>query len=1441
MRADFVIKISNQKYIVMRKFFLLAFAAMMSLASAAQTKYPVTVVNPAKGGTLTLTTTEVAPGSNIEFTYVLSDGYVLEYSDLLAVNTETGAQWVPGSMMLDNGVGSIYFDQTFGVTLMPKFKILRSYFTETKLKDGIIELHWEKRGNATYELYVLKDDPNLMNGIPADAELIQLTDTFYTAPFPKDRAMAFLYLRVCLSDTEKSEWTPSSVDASGKVIRIDMQDAYGDGWNGSSFAAVYPDGTERRICIDDYSKMNASILLPWADGIKFMATKRGSYMDEVYLNISCPWDGESYEIAFGDFKNEPFQYAEGKVFWTYETPATLPADLDADNNSLNPVELDVDWVGGFATSWNVVFSKAPVDAELLDTLIMYHASDAAWKTEHGLTLLTPSISETTFIGDEDTHYYYYIQGVNGGLRSDWVGDEFLTGGRVPTPESIPELHPASHFSTFTMEDAYISAPAGIMSETNGRPYRIFKYTPEQDTVLIPYMPNYYVQWEMSSTAWDATDYYAAWSFSLTAGNTYYFIYISDAEYDPQSYGLIFLTTELPERPIAINYFDSGRLTNENTEARDFDGSVYTKAKYLGSYTPTEDSITIMYYDELGNLGYLYWKQEGGFSIWASGTSKKILKGAKPYHFFIAQDAEMDYAMRIVRVFDPQWPHATQDTIKVGDIVCDTKKEGMMETVYETVGYNFVDVFTHDFQVDKDTFIYIATSSPTLDSMQVLLTDMKDSTILIQQKLYRKEGFFTGYGVTAGTYRLAVACMDEELKVGESICTRVTFHPIAPLNPDLIETLQLNEKKTGAVLDLTNDFFMGVAVAKEYRLDLTDSVYVRLNSELDNQAPMQVLICKDSLGSNIFYNFDEPRDFVKLGDTTYFVFVYTPDPYEIEGLGAWTLSLDTMDSYHLRPFSENIPLGKMVSGSLKAGEKELYNINENTPFFPAQDYNVQVEKDKMYRFSLSFEASADAEFLNSSSSVSDINIALLTSGELKGGYDDFNGDKLYYDYFEFYDTNGKESQYFTASETGAMRLYIQPWLLKGSVSYTLLCEELTAEQPNDTITLNALIKKTSETMELPISATSSFLPKSTFVEGKLNYFRSDGNYYHATAYRTSLLVGEEVAITMKSISLTPWVEVYRVMGGDTVRVTSGYGEQSFGLTYVYYKESFIATANADYYIVCTTASSGAIGDWSVAITKGSLYNNPDIYDVPTDELIELSVTPASLKLHGSKKATVMNELVALTLKAGEFDLVNKAEYWSVDLAAGKASILYPASLLPSGYAFAKDKDKVDVALSFYWNVTFLNANGGTIVTKQVDEGTAAVAPDAPAKEGYDFKGWDTDFSNVTADLTVNPLFTIKTFTVKFVDWDDTTLKTETVEWDKDATAPAEPTRSGYTFIGWDKSFKNVKENLTVKATYKANSQGIDEVQDASGARKVLRDGQLYIEHNGKTYNAQGARL
>lgn len=55
-------------------------------------------------------------------------------------------------------------------------------------------------------------------------------------------------------------------------------------------------------------------------------------------------------------------------------------------------------------------------------------------------------------------------------------------------------------------------------------------------------------------------------------------------------------------------------------------------------------------------------------------------------------------------------------------------------------------------------------------------------------------------------------------------------------------------------------------------------------------------------------------------------------------------------------------------------------------------------------------------------------------------------------------------------------------------------------------------------------------------------------------------------------------------------------------------------------------------------------------------------------------------------------------------------------------------------------------------------------------------------------------------VTFVDWDGTVLKTETVEIGKSATAPTDPVRSGYNFVGWDVDFSNVIEDLTVTAQY-----------------------------------------
>ncbi len=83
------------------------------------------------------------------------------------------------------------------------------------------------------------------------------------------------------------------------------------------------------------------------------------------------------------------------------------------------------------------------------------------------------------------------------------------------------------------------------------------------------------------------------------------------------------------------------------------------------------------------------------------------------------------------------------------------------------------------------------------------------------------------------------------------------------------------------------------------------------------------------------------------------------------------------------------------------------------------------------------------------------------------------------------------------------------------------------------------------------------------------------------------------------------------------------------------------------------------------------------------------------------------------------------------------------------------------------------------------------------------GSETSLNTLTP-INVWLFSTATTHTVTFVDWNGTVLKTEEVQHGASASAPAVPGRTGYTFTGWDKDFSNVTADLTVTAQYSINS-------------------------------------
>ena len=137
---------------------------------------------------------------------------------------------------------------------------------------------------------------------------------------------------------------------------------------------------------------------------------------------------------------------------------------------------------------------------------------------------------------------------------------------------------------------------------------------------------------------------------------------------------------------------------------------------------------------------------------------------------------------------------------------------------------------------------------------------------------------------------------------------------------------------------------------------------------------------------------------------------------------------------------------------------------------------------------------------------------------------------------------------------------------------------------------------------------------------------------------------------------------------------------------------------------------------------------------------------------------------------------------------------------------------DLTLTAKWQInqytiTFRPENGGQDIVIKQDYGTAVTAPANPTKTGCTFAGWDKTIPTTmpAGDMTITARWQVNQYTITFKPENggqDIVIKQD---YGTAITAPANPTKTGYTFAGWDKTIPTTMPagDMTITARWTEN--------------------------------------
>lgn len=164
-------------------------------------------------------------------------------------------------------------------------------------------------------------------------------------------------------------------------------------------------------------------------------------------------------------------------------------------------------------------------------------------------------------------------------------------------------------------------------------------------------------------------------------------------------------------------------------------------------------------------------------------------------------------------------------------------------------------------------------------------------------------------------------------------------------------------------------------------------------------------------------------------------------------------------------------------------------------------------------------------------------------------------------------------------------------------------------------------------------------------------------------------------------------------------------------------------------------------------------------------------------------------------------------WDPEVVAALADAVYMA--------------QYDSVLNEY-TVTFLNEDGSLIESKKWKYGEMPSC-DEPAKEStaemaYHFDHWNPAIETVTGEATYKAVFrAVPIYTLVFLDWNGDLIDVVKAEEGTAAILPADPARTGHTFVGWSRDLTSIRANMYVIALYEAVGTGIDVIFKSSDDR------------------------